>query len=195
MKETMTMRFFSPIWKCEEIEAKLEQLEKDGWRLDKISGFRKFRFVRSQSKDVKYFFTCSFAKTRGMGLTKQTLVSKFKANQISGGFIELLKDTSVYRITRPEDLLVQKFHRHIHLRYLVLQYILIGLIFATIATAGITLSCIFDNNPLFEIRHLFLSIVGFLGLIVALRNLFGLVYLRRRYTEYFQSKQNTNSKK
>ena len=32
MKETMVKRFFAPIWKCDEIEAELSRLEKEGWR-------------------------------------------------------------------------------------------------------------------------------------------------------------------
>ncbi len=194
MKNTMTMRFFSPIWKCEEIESKLEQLEKDGWRLEKISGFRKFRFIQSQKKTVKYFFTCSFVKESGMILTEQALKSKFKATEISGNFIELLKTTSVYRITKTEDLLQRRVYRNIYLRHLVLQYILISLLFTTIAAVGITLSCVVNKNPLFDIWHLFLAIVGFLGLIVMLRYLFGLFYLRKQYINYVQSSKNVTSK-
>ena len=194
MKRTMTKRFFSPIWKCEEIEFKLEQLEKDGWRLEKISGFRKFRFIQSQKKTVKYFFTCSFVKESGMILTEQALKSEFKATEINGNFIELLKTTSVYRITKTEDLLQRKFYRNIYLRHLVLQYILISLLFTTIAAVGITLSCVVNKNPLFDICHLFLAIVGFLSLIVMLRYLFGLFYLRKQYNNYFQSSKNVISK-
>ena len=57
MKETMVKRFFAPIWKCDEIEAELSRLEKEGWRLDKISGFRKFEFTKATPKDKAYFFT------------------------------------------------------------------------------------------------------------------------------------------
>lgn len=191
MKETMTMRFFSPIWKCEEIESKLEQLEKDGWRLDKISGFRKFRFIQSQSKTVKYFFTCSFVKESGMIQTEQALKSQLKATEIYGGFIELLKTTSVYRITKTEDLLQRKLYRNIYLRHLVMQYVLIGLLFTAMSIAGITLSCVVNKNPFLDIGHLFLAIVGFVGLMIALRHLFGWFYLRGQYIKYFQSNKNT----
>lgn len=186
MKEKITRRFFAPIWKCEEIESELEQLENDGWRLNKISGFRKFQFTRSQPKTTKYFFTCSFIKESGMMQTEQVLKSQCKATKISGNFIELLKITSVYRITRAEDLLQRKVYRNIYFRHLVLQYILIGLLFTFMSVAGITLSCVINKNPLFDISHLFLAIVGFFGLIVALRHLIGLFYLRRQYIKFFQ---------
>lgn len=191
MKEIMIKRFFSPIWKCEEIETKLVHLENDGWRLDRISGFRKFIFVKSQPKTTKYFFSCSFVRESGMMITEQALKSECKATQISGSFVELLKTTSIYRITREEDLLQRIIYRNIYLRHLVTQYILIGLLFTLIAVAGITLSCVINKNPLFAIRHLSLAIIGFCGLLVALRHLFGLFYLRRQYIKYFQ--QNKNS--
>ena len=194
MKETITKRFFAPIWKCDEIEYRLEQLENDGWRLDKISGFRKFKFVKSQPKTTKYFFTCSFVRERGMILTEQTLKSQHKATEISGNFIELLKSTSIYRITKEADLCQRKFYRHIHLRHLVLQYILIGLLFAAISGAGIALSCILNKNPLFNTRHIFLFIVCLFGLFITIRYLFGLLHLRKQYIKFFHSNKNCASK-
>ena len=50
MKETMTKRFFTPAWKCEKLESELSRLEQEGWRLDKISGFRKFEFIKATPK-------------------------------------------------------------------------------------------------------------------------------------------------
>ena len=73
LKETMTKRFFAPIWRCDEIEAKLERLENEGWRLEKISGFRKFKFVKASPKATKYFITCSFVKESGMIQTELLL--------------------------------------------------------------------------------------------------------------------------
>ena len=66
-----------------------------------------------------------------------------------------------------------------------MQYVLIGLLFTAIAVAGITLSCVVDKNPLLDIRHLFLAIVGFVGLTIALRHLFGWFHLRKQYVEFF----------
>lgn len=187
MKEIIVKRFFSPIWKCEKIETELELLENNGWRLEKISGYRKFQFVKSQPKTTKYFFTCSFARDRGMIITEQALKSQCKATEISGSFIESLKTTRIYRITREEDLLQRKIYRNIYLRFLVLQYVLIGLLFAGISVVGISLSCIVNKNPLFDTGHVFLGVVGLIGLIVALIHLSGWLCLRRQYINYIQS--------
>ncbi len=187
MKETISKYFFSPIWKCEEIESELERLEREGWRLDKISGFRKFHFTKAQPKDTKYFFTCTWVKESGMIQTEQVLKSQYKASEIPGNFIQLLKTTSVYRITKAEDLLPRKIYRNIYFRHLVRQYIGVGLLFTSISVAGIALSCLFGQKPLWDRDHLFLAVAGFFGAIVALRHLWGWMYLRRQYVAYVQS--------
>ena len=130
-----------------------------------------------------------------MIITEQALKSQLKATEIGGSFIELLKTTSVYRITKTEDLLQRKFYRNIYLRHLVMQYVLIGLLFTVIAVAGITLSCVVNKNSLLDIRHLFLAIVGFVGLTIALRHLFGWFHLRKQYVNFFQLNKNTTSGK
>jgi len=193
LKETFTRYFFTPIWKCEEIEHDLNLLENEGWRLDKVSGFRKFHFIKSQPKSVNYFFTCSFVKEIGMIQTEQAIKRQFNATQIRGGFIELLKSTSVYRMTKAVDLLQRRVYRNIYLRHLVLQYILLGLFFTLISGISITLSCVLDKNPLFDIRHLFFAIVGLFGLIITFRYLAGLFYLRRQYINFFQSNQSSSA--
>ena len=189
LKETMTKRFFAPIWKCDEIEVELERLENDGWRLEKISGFRKFMFVKASPKATKYFFTCSFVKESGMIQTEQLLKREFKATEISGNFIEGLKTTSVYRITREADLLQRKVYRNIYLRHLVLQYILIGLMFASISIACIILSCVFNGKPLFDFGHIFLAAIGTFGMFVIIRYLFGWLYLRKQHAKYWSSNE------
>lgn len=189
MKEVMKKRFFTPIWKCEEIETKLEQLENNGWKLNKISGFRKFQFVKSSPKATKYFVTCSFVKESGMIQAEQLLKSQYKATQINGNFIEGLKTTSVYRITKEADLHQRKIYRNRYLSHLVLQYIFIGLFLEILSIAGLILSCTLNGIPLFDARHIFFAFAGICGAIVLLRHWFGWLYLRKQYIGYLQSNQ------
>ena len=60
----MKKRFFQPVWKFEEIEKQLTSLEENGWRLDKIKGFRCFEFVKSKPKTVQYFLTYSITREK-----------------------------------------------------------------------------------------------------------------------------------
>ena len=187
MKETMTKRFFAPIWRCDEIESELERLGNEGWRLEKISGFRKFQFVKAAPKTIKYFCTCSFVKECGMIQTELLLKREHKATEIHGHFIEGLKTTSIYRITREADLLQRKVYRNIYLRHLVWQYILIGLLFSSISVAGIILSHIFDGTPLFSPQNIIFAIVGICGTSGLFYHLFGWLYLRKQYAKYWNS--------
>ena len=73
--------------------------------------------IHAQIKDNKYCFTCSFVKECGMIQTEQLLKREYKATEISGNFIEGLKTTSVYRITREADLLQRKVYRNLQQMY------------------------------------------------------------------------------
>ena len=189
LKETMTKRFFAPIWRCDEIESELERLENEGWRLEKISGFRKFQFVKASPKTTKYFFTNSFVKESGMIQTELLLKREYKATEIHGGFIEGLKTTSIYRITKEADLKQRKVYRNIYLRHLVWQYILIALFFTGMSIAGLILSCILDGTPLFSPKNIIFTIVGICGTSSLFYNLFGWLYLRKQYAKYWNSEE------
>ena len=187
LKEYMIKRFFAPIWKCDEIEVELERLENKGWRLERISGFRKFKFVKASPKATKYFFTCSFVKESGMIQTEQLLKREFKATEISGNFIEGLKTTSVYRITREADLLQRKIYRNIYLRHLVLQYILIALFFTGISVAGLILASVFGETPIFSSQNIMFAIIGICGTSSLFYHLCGWLHLQKQYAKYWSS--------
>ena len=102
----MKKRFFQPVWKFEEIEKQLTSLEENGWRLDKIKGFRCFEFVKSNPKTVRYFLTYTLTREKlNMNLIENTLVQNFNANEISGTLLDGLGGTSVFRITKQEELM------------------------------------------------------------------------------------------
>ena len=187
LKESITKHFYAPIWKCEEMESELERLENEGWRLEKISGFRKFTFVKASPKTAKYFFTCSFMKESGMIQTEQLLKRKYKATEIPGGFIEGSKTTSIYRITREADLKQRKVYRNLYLRHLVWQCILIALFFTGISLAGLVWSCIVDGNPLFSPENIIFSMIAICSTSSLFYHFCGWLYLRKQYAKYWSS--------
>ena len=172
MKETMTKRFFAPLWKCEEIESELSRLEQEGWRLDKISGFRKFEFVKATPKNATYFFTY-WTRDRNMYDVEASLRREYKALPIKGNFIEF-DSTDIHRILEDVDLAPYKRSRNFFLRYLVLQYVWVGLIFLALSIAMIILS-----NTTKEL--IFSSLLVACSATVFFPNLFGWIYLRKQY--------------
>ena len=170
MKERMTKRFFAPLWKCEEIESELSRLEQEGWRLDKISGFRKFEFVKAKPKNATYFFTY-WTKARNMYDYEASLRREYKALPI---MIKGANTMRIHRIPEDVDLTPYKRPRNFFLRYLVLQYVWVGLIFLVLSIAAAILS-----STVAEL--IFPSLLAAFSATVFFPNLFGWIYLRKQY--------------
>ena len=179
MKETMVKRFFAPIWKCDEIEAELSRLEKEGWRLDKISGFQKFEFTKATPKNATYFFTY-WEKSRDMYDYEASLRREYKTLPIEGFFIESGPRTHIHRILQDVDLAPYKRSRNFFLRYLVLQYVWVGLfIFVPPAI------CLIFSDAIAE--QIFFAVLAFIGASLFFPNLYGWIYLRRKYRRFGES--------
>ena len=174
MKETMVKRFFAPIWKCDEIEAELSRLEKEGWRLDKISGFRKFEFTKATPKNATYFFTY-WEKHRDMYDYEASLRREYKALSIKGSFIAG-PQTHIHRIPQDVDLASYKRSRNFFLRYLVLKYVWIGLIFFSLSTI-----CLIISDTVAE--QIFSAFFAFIWASLFFPNLYGWIYLRRNVAD------------
>ena len=172
MKETMTKRFFAPLWKCEDIESELSRLEQEGWRLDKISGFRKFEFIKATPKNTTYFFTY-WMRERDMYDYEASLRREYKALPIKGNFIEF-DSAHIHRMPGDVDLAPYKRSRNFFLRYMVLQYVWVGLLFLALSIAMIILS-----NTTKEL--IFSSLLAAFSATVFFPNLFGWIYLRKQY--------------
>ena len=166
----MTKRFFAPLWKCEDIESALSRLEQEGWRLDKISGFRKFEFVKATPKNTTYFFTY-WMRERDMYDYEASLRREYKALPI---MIKGANTMRIHRIPEDVDLTPYKRPRNFFLRYLVLQYVWGGLLFMALSIVGILLSNTVAELVLISFSFAFWAIIFF-------PNLFGWIYLRKQY--------------
>ena len=180
MKETLTKRFFAPVWKCDKIESELSRMEREGWRLEQISGLRKFTFTKATPKNTTYFFTYH-TRSRDMDDYEACLKREYKALPIKGNLIES-DTTRIYRITEDVDLSQHKASRNFFLRYLVLQYVWIGLLFMALSIVGMILSKTALELILISVGFAFWAIIFF-------PNLFGWIYLRKQYAKYLQTKQ------
>ena len=181
----MNKRFFQPIWKFEEIENQLVSLEENGWRLNKIGGFRRFDFVESTPKTVQYFFTCSLTREKlNMNLIENSLVQKFNANQIKGTFLEGLSGTSVFRITKQGELTDQLNNRDIILQHYLLKKVVLGIVLFLLLFAPVAIYAVIDLGKFLEDLNVFymvffsfcfLFIVGY-----TIYNLIGLLYQNKK---------------
>lgn len=181
----MKKRFWQPIWKFEEVEKELAKLEQEGWRLDRICGFRRFEFVKSRPKTAQYFFTHDNVRENvSTFIIEQGLKQNHNANRISGNFIELFGFTSLYRITAVFDATEQTENRNILLQYLLLRKAIIGLVLLLFVVAPIVLGVIFKPlefwNDLSLFEAVFLSLWFFASLIFTIHNLRGYFYIKRK---------------
>ncbi|HAY73090.1 MAG TPA: hypothetical protein DCY31_04420 [Ruminococcaceae bacterium] len=57
---------FFPLWRLDELENKLSEMERSGYRLVKVSFLFWFTFVESKSKDMRYYMPITVWRDRSM---------------------------------------------------------------------------------------------------------------------------------
>ena len=181
----MRKRFFQPIWKFEEIEKQLSVMEENGWRLNKIRGFRCFEFVKSTPKTVQYFFTYSLTREKlNMNLIENTLVQQFNANQINGTLLEELGLTSVFRITKQVELTEQLNDRDIILQHYLFKKVVLGIILLLLLFVPLTIGAVINLEKLFKDINAF-NLVFFICYFLftvsyLIYNLIGFIYQNKK---------------
>lgn len=177
----MKKRYFYPIWKIDKLDNELAKMEQSGLRLDKITAFRTFRFVKSQPKDVRYFTTYTISRERGMANIEQSLKEK-GANKI-GTFSDSIGMAEIYRITNNLDITDKTEFRNIYLQHTMMTKLLICLFLCIVSLAFFILEMCFNNSGmLFDILlTLFLVISTFF----CFYNMHGLIFLKKQYKNIF----------
>lgn len=181
----MKKRFFQPIWKFEEIEKQLTALEENGWRLDKIKGFRCFEFVKSKPKTVQYFLTYSITREKlNMNIIENSLVQNFGANQIKGTLLEGLGGTSVFRITKQAELTEQSDNRDIIIQHYLFKKVVFGIILFFFLFVPLVIGAVINIEKFLEDLNIFYMVLlsfCFLSIICyVVYNLVGLVYQNKK---------------
>lgn len=123
----------SPIWKVEETEQWLREMEESGWRLVKVSLFGwKYHFKQSKPKSVQYFFGTSEGKKKEFFWTTDMLPfymamkSVYQANEIPKTWSAPLW---LYRITMDADLTFEKDTRLLYLRNQAIENVVSAIVF------------------------------------------------------------------
>ena len=181
----MKKRFFQPVWRFEEIEKQLTSLEENGWRLNKIKGLRCFEFVKSKPKTVQYFLTYSITREKlNMNIIENSLVQNFGANQIKGTLLEGLSGTSVFRITKQEELTEQSDNRDIIIQHYLFKKVVFGIILFFLLFAPLAIGAVINIEKFLEDLNIFyMVLLSFCLLSIicyVVYNLVGLVYQNKK---------------
>ncbi|MBQ8860622.1 MAG: DUF2812 domain-containing protein [Ruminococcus sp.] len=176
----MKKRYFYPIWKLDELDNELSKMEQNGFRLDKVSHFRTFHFVKSKPRDVQYFTTYTFVRERGMATTEQSLKEK-GANRISAS-LDGWGLANIFRITNSINLKEKLEWRNIYLQHVVYQKFLIPLCFCIFSLTCTFLQMYLHGlNPIIDIISILITTVS---AIFTIYNLYGLIFLKKQYKNY-----------
>ena len=178
-------RFFQPIWKCDEIEDELTNLEENGWRLSRIKGFRHFEFVESKPKQVRYFFTYYMAKEKSNMLhIDNILLKKFKANHITGRFWSGVIITNIFRITNTDELDLLRIQRDIVLRRYLFKNFILGILVFLLLSLLLLIGAILNFEKLLNdvtaLRYVFFAIIFILNVGYSIYNFIGFIYMKKK---------------
>ena len=181
----MTKFFFFPLWKIEKVEEKLSNLERNGWRLDRLSPFNCFHFVKASAKDASYFFTYNLIKDIGMADIEHYLKSKHNANPVRGTTsTSIFHAVNVYRIVSNADLEKPQFYRNIYLQHLVRQQLLLGAFIPVLCTMLLIFQLVAYGMPAEDIpKWIFLGVINVLLLAYCGYQAYGLFRLKQQYKE------------
>ena len=115
------------------------------------------------------------------------LKREYKANEIKGGFIDS-SVSSLYRMPQNVDLIHCTLARNFFLRYVVLQYVWMGLCFLAGSVPLIILSILSILSA--NIAELiFSALIAFIGASLFFPNLYGWIYLRKQYKNFGKTEQ------
>ena len=163
--------YFYPLWQIEKIEKYLEEMEKQGYRLQEVKHYYFFKFRKSPAKNVQYIFYYTF-------LNDFHIVHFNMQQQIKGQFLgdTISKDPNIYRICdTTADLSHIKSFRKQYLKKVLLQKIVLTSIFILPSIA-----LIFQRSMEINLKEIFLGAVGIVSLFILVYYLIGIFILMKK---------------
>lgn len=122
---------FFPLWKVENLEEYLEEMEKNGYRLNCVKYSYCFHFVDSMPKEMHYFLTYKSFRGKSMSHWDYALLSEHQANEVQTKMCFY----SVYRTKdQKENLSFLMKSRMAYLRGKLLENALTSLLVTTLLT-------------------------------------------------------------
>lgn len=161
---------FFPLWRLDELEDKLNEMERNGYRLVKVEFPFLFTFVESKPKDMRYYMPITVWRNSSM-YNCAYAITLHGGHEINCRFCYF----SIYRTSTPKDEIAMLYGvRMDYIKSVLLQKILLFLAFALmflfVIIAGI------GKIPKYELTESIIAIV-FFSLLVCY-NLYG--YFKQR---------------
>lgn len=151
--EKVTKRIFFTKLNLAKLEGKLAQMEKEGYRLTRVSGLYRFEFTKSKCKDTRYF--CTYDEPRGIKSPDfeitQDLVHNYQAERIRDSLsVGAAGLTDVYRTVQADcDLSEISLERDKYICKVYLRNFFMFLSFFVLLTVGVVYS---DGTPRIVLR-------------------------------------------
>lgn len=169
------------MWKVSDIETRLSNMEKEGWRLERIHGLYCFEFTKSTPKEVQYFFNYSLGREHGMMNTEQALKSE-GANKVNGDFLSFLVNTSVYRITKKTDLKDRDDFRNSYLHHIYFYKMILCLFMFCLFLIPLFMQIFYHGfASTFSFEWLIVELIVVLFVALTVFNFIGLIKIKRKY--------------
>lgn len=158
---------YFPLWKIDEMEYFLGQMELSGWRLSKVEYSLIFDFVKSSKKNSDYVVTYNMSRdfVPTMYEYEQELLSVYLANKIPANKTLF----NVFRVTSDDrNFDCIKKYRNAYVKHVLFQYLLISLIFLFVSSFVFVASLMCKNT---------IAIISCLSFVCFFLSLLGVIYM------------------
>ena len=150
--EKVTKRIFFTKLNLAKLEGKLAQVEKEGYRLTRVSGLYRFEFTKSKCKDTRYF--CTYDEPRGIRSSDfeitRDLVHSYQAERVRDILSAGMGLTEVYRTVQADcDLSEISLKRDKYICKVYLRNFFMFLLFFVLLTIGVVYS---EGTPRIVLR-------------------------------------------
>ncbi len=160
MKESNTKKFiYFPLWKIDELEKTLEEMEKQGYRTVYVKNSYWFYFKKSRPKEVSYFLSYISPRGQNMMSCDYAISSNHKGHPVNN-------KSSYYKLFRTTELkselvllygIRDDFIKHVFLQKIFISLFML-LLLSLVTFAGIMTTKNFTTLNIVEIAFVLLCI-------------------------------------
>lgn len=172
---------FFPIWKIDKLENKLNEMEKQGYRLDYIKYSYWFYFKKTNPQNSNYIITYDMAKDNrpGMYEYRHQLLSEYSANKILTKYTKfnIFRVTGQNRNFRKLITYRDKYFQHVYFQYFIASFIMFSILFPLIII-------VLHNLEIISFKLVFIIIYFIICFIIMIYNLYGYIKQKQKVKKW-----------